>query len=98
MVAANSPMLTVPDQSASGGGSDIKANKFSRKSIGASPTKQGSADGHVPNGKNFSNRTISYYLGDCSIRVYNSRTCNKFLMICIKNLVSSTPVVLWLCC
>ena len=49
MVAANSPMLAVPDPSASGG--DIKQNKFSRKSIGSSPTKQSSPEGHVPNGK-----------------------------------------------
>ena len=57
MVAANSPMLTVPDQSADGSTSEIKHNKFSRKSIGsASPSKQSSTEGspgHVPNGKNF---------------------------------------------
>ena len=50
VVAANSPMLSVPDPLASGG--DIKQNKFSRKSIGSSPTKQNSPEGHVPNGKN----------------------------------------------
>ena len=60
MVAANSPMLTVPDQSADGstsGTSEIKHNKFSRKSIGsASPSKQLTSEGssgHVPNGKSF---------------------------------------------
>ena len=57
VVAANSPTLTIPDQSANG--SDIKLNKFSRKSIGASPTKQNTTDGHVPNGKNFSNRIVN---------------------------------------
>ena len=62
VVAANSPMLSVPDPLASGG--DIKQNKFSRKSIGSSPTKQNSPEEHVPNGKN------SVLLYDCSIRVF----------------------------
>ena len=57
MVAANSPVLNIPDPSTSGG--DIKSNKFSRKSIGASPTKQNTTDGHVPNGKNYPNRTVN---------------------------------------
>ena len=59
MVAANSPVLTVPDSPA--GGSDIKSNKFSRKSIGSSPTKQNTTDGHVLNGKNFSNKTVNWF-------------------------------------
>ena len=57
MVAANSPVLNIPDHSTSG--SDIKPNKFSRKSIGGSPIKQNTTDGHVPNGKDYSNRTVS---------------------------------------
>ena len=57
VVAANSPMMSATDQSADD--SNIKSNKFSRKSIG-SPMKQSTEgkSGHVPNGKN-SNKAIS---------------------------------------
>ena len=51
MVAPSSPMLTVPDSSP---GSDIKYNKFSRKSIGTTspskPTKD--SNSHALNGNN----------------------------------------------
>lgn len=66
MVAANSPMLRVPDQSP--GSSEIKYNKQSRKSISTlSPSKQDSPEGssgHVLNGK------VTHKMTGCSNRVF----------------------------
>ena len=73
MVAANSPMLTVPDQSADGSTSEIKHNKYSRKSISSpSPSKSNSTEGstgHVLNGKNFLIEQPGHYLN--AILEYN---------------------------